>query len=107
MICALIINGSASPTQMTIKMLDGARTLAVITVLSTKIMALAMFNANVETLSVLSAVKNLTDHAHVIKQCSGRPKIQTKVKTSLGLWQTLSSVPNVRNLLRKIKAAIT
>jgi hypothetical protein len=107
MICALIINGSASPTQMTIKMLDGARTLAVITVLSTKIMALAMFNANVETLSVLSAVKNLTDHAHVIKQCNGRPKIQTKVKTSLGLWQTLSSVPNVRNLLRKIKVAIT
>lgn len=107
MICALTINGSASRTQMTIKTWDGARTQAAITVLSTRIMVLAMFNANVVTLSVLSAVKNLIDHARVIKQYNGRPKTQTKAKTSLGSWQTQSNVLNARNLLRKIKAAIT
>ena len=107
MICALTINGSASPTQTTIKTWDGARTQVAITVLSTKIMALAMFNVSVVTLFVSSAVKNLTGHARVIKQYNGRRKILMRVKISLGLWQTLSNVPNAGNLLRKIRAVIT
>jgi hypothetical protein len=70
-------------------------------------MALAMFNASVGTLSVSSAVKNRTGHARVIKLCNGRPKILMKVKTSLGSWQTPSNVPNAKNLLRRIRVAIT
>lgn len=66
-----------------------------------------MFNASVVTLSVSSAVKNLTDHARVIKQFNGRRKILMKAKTSLGLWQTLSNVPNAENLLRRIRVVIT
>lgn len=107
MICAPIINGSANPTQMIIKTWDGAHTQVAITVLSTRIMVLAMFNASVETHFVSNAVKNLIDHARVTKLYNGRPKIQTKVKTSLGSWQTLSNVQSARNLLRKIRVAIT
>ena len=57
-----------------------------------------MFFASVEICFALNVEKSLIGLAIVQSPKGGKKKIQTKVRTLLGLWLTLNNVQSVENL---------